>query len=94
MSIFLSIAPAVLFSFYDGRELEYDKAYNVIPLGRGSLRNKPFEEGGGYKINFGGDAIFQYHPAEKSHHGGAYWKIHQGKVEHRYDMAGNEKQDG
>ena len=68
--------------------------YNVIPLGRGSLRNKPFEEGGGYKINFGGDAIFQYHPAEKSHHGGAYWKIHQAKVEHRYDMAGNEKQDG
>ena len=56
--------------------------------------DKPFEEGGGYKINFGGDAIFQYHPAEKSHHGGAYWKIHQGKVEHRYDMAGNEKQDG
>lgn len=62
----------------------------VKPLSRGSLKGVPFEANGGYKINFGGDAIFQYHPSNNSHHKGAYWKIITGKVSHRYDMAGNE----
>lgn len=67
--------------------------YEVKPLADGSLKGKAFEEGGGYKINFGGDGIFQYHPAERSHHGGAYWKIKNGPTGRRgvhYDMAGNE----
>lgn len=64
--------------------------YDVKPLSQGAQRGVPFEEGGGYKINFGGDGIFQYHPAEKSHHGGEYWKIKHGKVGVWYDGQGKE----
>ncbi len=64
--------------------------YEVSPLKKGSLINMPFEEGGGYKINFGGEGIFQYHPSNRSHHGGAYWKIKKGDIERRYDLAGNQ----
>lgn len=43
---------------------------------------------------FGGDAYFQYHPKEGSHHGDAYWKIGNGeKGTHRYEMDGRIKID-
>lgn len=65
--------------------------YEVRPLGKQSrLHGIPFEEGGGYRTAFYGDGYFQYHPEIKSHHGGAYWKIRNGKVVKRYDMDGNE----
>ena len=69
--------------------------YIVEPLSDGALAGTKFEEGGGYKINFGGDGIFQYHPAEHSHHGGAYWKVKNGPTGKRgkhYDLGGNEIQ--
>ena len=63
----------------------------VKPLQKGSLRNVPFAEGGGYKVNFEDGGLLQYHPAEQSHHGGAYYKISTGKGgTHRYDLDGNE----
>ena len=40
-----------------------NKGYNPQPLSKGSLGNIPFEEGGGFKVNWGGDRILQYHPA-------------------------------
>lgn len=64
--------------------------YNVKPLSRGAHKGELFIDGGGYKINFGGDGIFQYHPAENSHHGDAYWKIKHGKVGVWYDRQGKE----
>ena len=67
-----------------------DAGYIIKTLSRGSQKGKPFEEGGGYKKNFGGDGIFQYHPAEGSHHGGSYWKIQHGKVGVWYDGQGKE----
>ena len=68
--------------------------YDVKPLNRGSLKGKTFEEGGGFKVNFGGDGILQYHPDKKSHHNGAYYKISTGKGgTKRYDVKGNEKED-
>ena len=68
--------------------------YEVRPLGKQSrLHGVPFEEGGGYRTAFYGDGYFQYHPEDKSHHGGAYWKVRNGKVVKRYDMDGNEKDD-
>lgn len=68
--------------------------YDVKPLNRGSLKGKTFEEGGGFKVNFGGDGILQYHPEKKSHHSGAYYKISTGKGgTKRYDLKGNEKED-
>lgn len=66
--------------------------YEVRPLGsKSSLKGIPFEQGGGYRVIFGGDGYFQYHPARGSHHRGAYWKIRNGKEVHRYDMEGNPK---
>ena len=69
--------------------LEYF-GYSVKPLAQGSLKDIPFENGGGYKINFGKDGIFQYHPKTKSHHGGAYWKIKNSNEDKRYGLDGNE----
>lgn len=68
--------------------------YDVKPLNRESFKGKLFEKGGGFKVNFGGDGILQYHPNEKSHHNGAYYKISTGKGgKKRYDLGGNEKED-
>ena len=64
--------------------------YDVQPLSRGSLKGIPFEEGGGFKVNWGGDRILQYHPENLSHHGGAYFKISSGKTGTiRIDLGGN-----
>ena len=66
-----------------GNEL-YDylikNGYDVQPLSRGSFKGIPFEEGGGFKVNWGGDRILQYHPENLSHHGGAYFKISSGET--------------
>lgn len=69
-----------------------DAGYEVKPLGRGSLKVLPFEDGGGYRVHFGGDAMIQYHPESGSHHGGAYYKTSYGKqgIKH-YDFDGKEK---
>ena len=62
------------------------------PLGKRSksLRGIPFEQGGGYRIDFLGNGYFQYHPATGSHHNGrAYWRISCGeRGDIRYDMDG------
>ena len=64
------------------------------PLKKGSLKDIPFEDGGGFKFNFEDGGLFQYHPATKSHHGGAYYKISTGKGgTKRYDLEGNEIKD-
>ncbi|MCF2555842.1 hypothetical protein [Faecalicatena contorta] len=36
--------------------------YEVKPLGRGNYKGIPFEEGGGFRIAYGGDRYLQYHP--------------------------------
>lgn len=64
--------------------------YDVNPLSKGSYKGIPFEEGGGFKVNWGGDRILQYHPADASHHGGAYFKISSGETGTiRIDLDGN-----
>ena len=89
----LSAHPKRLASFTPGgikAQLEAE-GYEIKPLKNGSLKNVPFEEGGGYKVNFADGGLFQYHPAARSHHGGAYYKISTGKGgTHRYDLEGNE----
>lgn len=54
------------------------KNYTIKPLRRGSLKGKAFGKGGGFKVNWDGDKILQYHPEKNSHHGGAYFKISSG----------------
>lgn len=60
------------------KELE-DQGFSVLPLARGPHKGRSFEDGGGWKINFGNDGLIQYHPAERSHHQGAYYKISDSK---------------
>jgi hypothetical protein len=61
-----------------------------MPLGRGALENLPFESGGGYRVHWGGDKYFQYHPAERSHHDDEYYKMSSGVDGIRwFDMKGN-----
>lgn len=66
--------------------------YEVKPLGKGNYKGVAFEDGGGFRVNYGGDGLFQYHPENRSHHQGAYYKTSSGKggVE-RYDLDGNKK---
>lgn len=80
-----SFTPASLKAKLEAEGLE------VKPLKNGSLKNIPFADGGGYKVNFEDGGLLQYHPAARSHHGGAYYKISTGKGgTHRYDLEGNE----
>ena len=83
-----------MLSAYTPRGLYYalkESGYEIKPLKGKNYRDIPFEEGGGYKINFGGDGILMYHPGERSHHGGEYYKISTGKEgTRRYDREGNE----
>lgn len=68
--------------------------YEVKSLQRGKYKGISFEEGGGFKVNFGGDGILQYHPEKGSHHGGEYYKISTGKGGiHHYELDGTEKDD-
>lgn len=68
--------------------------YDVKPLSKGNWKGIAFEEGGGYKVNYSGNGIISYHPAERSHHKGAYYKISNGpKGIRRYDLSGREKTD-
>lgn len=63
--------------------------YEVMPLSQGSLKNMNFEDGGGYKVNFNGDGLFQYHPPGKHHGGIAYYKISNGiNGTKRYNLKG------
>lgn len=64
-----------------------ETGYTAKTLAKGNFKDIEFKNGGGYKINYGGDGIFQYHPEERSHHGKAYWKVTSGKRgEMRYDV--------
>lgn len=71
-----------------------ERGYETKPLSKGALRGLLFEDGGGYKVNFDGDGIIQYHPEKFSHHNGAYYKIGNGrKGINRYDLSGKEQED-
>lgn len=69
-----------------------EAGFEVKSLGGRSrhVANLPFEKGGGFRIQFGGDGYFQYHP-EGGRHGIAYWKVVNGKQgKHWYDTEGKE----
>ena len=67
-----------------------DHGLEVKALGDGSFKGVPFEVGGGYRVNLADGGHFQYHPAARSHHNGAYYKISTGRagIKH-YDLNGN-----
>lgn len=73
------------------KDILENAGYQVLPLSNGNLKGISFQDGGGYKVNFGGDGILQYHPENRSHHGSAYWKIQNGKERHLYELDGTEK---
>ena len=67
-----------------------ENGYEVKPLGGGDLAGIEYLDGGGYRINWGGDRILQYHPEGGRHHGGLeYYKLSSGKTGTlRYDRYG------
>ncbi len=78
------------------KQMFEDAGYLVEPLGSRSkhVPNIPFEEGGGFRVSFGGDGYLQYHP-EGGIHKIAYWKINNGeRGKHWYDTEGNERKFG
>ena len=60
------------------KEMLEEAGYDVKSLGKGRLKGIAFEDGGGYRINFGVDGYMQYHPKRFSRHGGEYYKISTG----------------
>ena len=68
--------------------------FDVKPLGRGGLKGVTFEEGGGYKTDYGGNGYIQYHPSEGSHHDGAYYKISNAKQGKRWFRLNGDEFDG
>ena len=67
------------------------QGYTILPLAQSkTLTGIHYKDGGGFKVNWGGDRILQYHPATGSHHNGAYYKISSGKTgKVRIDLHGN-----
>jgi hypothetical protein len=67
--------------------------YDVKPLGGGNYQGVSFEEGGGFRVTWGGDRYLQYHPPGRTHHGvDAYWKTSSGPTgTTRYNMDGGVK---
>jgi len=59
------------------------------------LKGIPYQNGGGFKVLWGGDRIIQFHPNPKgNHHGGqaigGYWKVSSGQTGPiRFDFEGN-----
>lgn len=69
-----------------------DDGYNVLPLNNGSHRGIQLDQGGGFKVNFEDGGLIMYHPEERSHHSGEYYKISTGKGgTKRYGRDGKEK---
>ena len=92
----LSKHPGRLASFTPAQLAEnfQREGLKVKPLKRGSLKDIPFDKGGGFKVNFEDGGLLQYHPETKSHHGGAYYKISTGKGgTKRYGLDGIEIKD-
>ena len=74
-------------------DLLKEAGHEVKPLADGAFKGISYENGGGFKVNWngkGGASIFQYHPAERSHHDGPYFKLSSGTHgKNRYDLSGN-----
>ena len=82
--IFRNTTPDELYTYLNSNN------YNPKPLSRGSLKGIPYNDGGGFKVNWGGDQIIQYHPKGGHHGGSEYYKISSGKMgTTRYDINGN-----
>lgn len=65
-----------------------------VPLSNGRLKDVDFSDGGGFKVFFDDDkeTLLMYHPENRSHHGGAYYKLSSGKYgTKRFDMKGEPK---
>jgi hypothetical protein len=67
------------------------KGYDPQPLSNGSLARKPFTEGGGYIIRWGGDHALEYHPGGINHHGNRpYFRISSGATGKMwFDLSGD-----
>lgn len=78
--------------YYRPQELKQifiDKGYNVLSsAGQGYYKKNPDEANDVFRVLFGGDGSFRYHPKEHSHHGGAYYKLTKQGVKKWYNLNG------
>ena len=91
LSIFENHEALAAFTHDSMKSFLEECGYEVRPLGSSSsLKGMRFEQGGGYRVAFGGDGYFQYHPENGSHHDKKeYWKVSNGEWgKKRYDMGG------
>lgn len=64
--------------------------FDVKPLSRGKDKDIEFIDGGGFKVNYGGNGLLQYHPEKGSRHGGEYYKLSDSiNGVRRFDKNGN-----
>ena len=80
-----------LYTPQEMKEMLEELGFITKPLNKSNTwKGVPFEEGGGYRINFLGNGYFQFHPQKGSHHNSqAYWRISCSKLgDVRYDLSG------
>ncbi len=66
-----------------------ENGFDVKPLNSGAMKGVDFKDGGGFRVNIGGDGVIQYRPATKNRV--AYFKITTPEHgTHRYDTNGKE----
>ena len=95
LSIFENHEALAAFTHDSMKSFLEECGYEVRPLGSSSsLKGMRFEQGGGYRVAFGGDGYCQYHPKKGSHHGKEpYWRVSNGeRGDNRYGMDGKEFQ--
>ena len=89
--------PSVLqhFSHRKLYDLLLEEGFDVLPLGKGRFKDIPYEDDGGYRVNYTGDKYFQFHPfTVGGHHKGEYYKISSAeKGIKRYNMKGELRND-
>lgn len=81
-----------LFTPAEMKETLERHGYEIKPLGHVNYKGITFEDGGGFRTVFGGNGYFQYHPAERSHHQGAYWKVMKTRGGAHYELDGSIKE--
>jgi len=65
----INASPAHWYAFFK------KQGFNPRPLGKGYHVGIPFEQGGGFRVNWGSGNYLQFHPGSIHHANIPYWKV-------------------